>query len=386
MSSDWLAEAGAIGRELAATAIWHDGRCNWVGAIGEPWKPEHRALDATVYRGTAGVGLALAHVALATGDEPLSRTALGALRHAASARTPSDDGFHAGPAGVACALVRGAELLHAEELAAAAPRFADAARSARPRCCPDLVTGAAGALQGLLWLGRLEDAVACGEQLLAAAHVDAYGWSWPAGGGRRMCGVSHGVAGIGWALADLHDSTGDARFREAAAGAFAFERSWLDPRTGTWPDLRIPGQRRTGPRIVPEHSVATWCHGEAGIALSRLHASLGPDTDNDARIALAAIERFATPEADDLTLCHGLGGAIDVLLEAGRPHRSTAHELANSALHRNAPNPGWPCGALGEQPPGLYRGLAGIAWLMLRLHDAATPSPLVAIDGGVRRA
>jgi hypothetical protein len=36
----------------------------------------------------------------------------------------------------------------------------------------------------------------------------------------------------------------------------------------------------------------------------------------------------------------------------------------------------WPCGTTGETTPALFLGLSGIGWLLLRLHDPATPSPL----------
>jgi len=36
----------------------------------------------------------------------------------------------------------------------------------------------------------------------------------------------------------------------------------------------------------------------------------------------------------------------------------------------------WPCGPAGGTSPGLFRGLSGIAWWLLRLHDATIPSPL----------
>ncbi|MGH2969196.1 MAG: hypothetical protein ACRDK0_09045, partial [Solirubrobacteraceae bacterium] len=47
------------------------------------------------------------------------------------------------------------------------------------------------------------------------------------------------------------------------------------------------------------------------------------------------------------------------------------------ALERHAATgDGWPCGAAGGTTPGLMRGLSGIAWWFLRLHDDRTPSPL----------
>ena len=123
-----------------------------------------------------------------------------------------------------------------------------------PERCPDLIAGMAGSALGRLALADelgdprlVERARATGEILISRATVTSHGWSW-AGQGRRypaqLCGISHGAAGIGWALLELFAATGDDRFRAGATGAFAYERSWLDQSAGRWPDLRIRGQRR----------------------------------------------------------------------------------------------------------------------------------------------
>ncbi len=409
MSSEaaFLAAAESIGRRIVDDAVWEDGRCSWMGAVenaAEPWRPKYRALEASVYDGTAGVGLFLAQLADATGDAGVRRTAVGALRHAVgrvSALPPSArDGFHAGTLGIAWAAARSASLLDEDELHASARAIARGAwRPAGADRCPDVVQGAAGATIALLALAELldeppllEDAVATGEELIAGAIVTRHGWSWALPDRRHrqpLCGLSHGAAGIGLALLELFAATGDERFRAGAAGAFAYERSWLDADSGTWPDLRIGGQRRGARSRMASPAVGTWCHGEAGIALTRLRAIdvLGPEPyRREAELALDTTRRdlaAALPyEIGDLTLCHGAAGAADVLLSGaalGDPWRdaaSPAHELGCIALERYAAGDRWPCGAATGTTPGLFRGLSGIGWWLLRLHDAATPSPL----------
>jgi lantibiotic biosynthesis protein len=205
-------------------------------------------------------------------------------------------------------------------------------------------------------------------------------WSTPGQRYRRhLCGLSHGAGGIGWALIELFATTGDERFRKGAEGAFAYERSWLHEASGTWPDLRIGGQRRNA-RPAPSPVRATWSHGEAGIALTRLRAIgvLGPGAyEEEARIALDTTERHlvaALPyEIDDLTLSHGLSGAADVLLSGGR--HDAPRELGHVAVERYATS-GWPCGSGGGTTPALFRGTSGIGWWFLRLHQPARLSPL----------
>jgi lantibiotic modifying enzyme len=408
MSSDdhFLVAAYAIGRRIVADAVWHEGVCSWVGAVvdrTQPWRAEYRALGPNLYDGTAGVGLFLSQLAAVTGDVAVRRTAVGALRHAVSRAQilppTRRDGFHAGSLGVAWAAARAAALLHEEELRRSArtitgPPFG-------PDRCPDVIQGGAGSIVALLALAHaldepalLDDAVLTGDELIVRATVTRHGWSWalPDRGHRRhLCGLSHGAAGIGWALLELFAATGCERFRAGAIGAFAYERSWLDARSGTWPDLRIAGQRRGTRGRFASPAVGTWCHGEGGIALTRLRAIevLGAgDCRHDAESALATTHRELAEalryEIEDLTLCHGAAGAGDVLLCGGaalgapwRERAELATQLGYVALaRRNATGDEWPCGVAGGTAPGLFRGLSGIAWWLLRLQDPTIASPL----------
>jgi lantibiotic modifying enzyme len=411
MSSDdtFLTAAESIGRRIVADAVWHDGLCSWMGAAvdpEQPWRAEYRALEPNLYDGTAGVGLFLAHLAAVTGDADIRRTAVGALRHAV-ARAPAlplarRDGFHAGSLGIAWAVARAASLLDAEALRTSAWTVSVVARPrSGPIRCPDVIPGSAGSILALLALADefdetelVEEALTTGEELIGLATITRHGWSWAIPGRRyphHLCGLSHGAGGIGWALLELYAATGDERFRTGARGAFDYERSWLDARSGTWPDLRISGQRRGEARRIASPAVGTWCHGEGGIALTRLRAIevLGAEAyAHDAEVALETTRRDlagALPfEIEDVTLCHGRAGSAEVLLcgaaaLGGRwlDAASLARQLGCAALDRHvATGDEWPCDAGGGTTPGLFRGLSGIAWWFLRLHDRAIASPL----------
>ena len=410
MSSDglFLEAAAAIGRSIVADAVWHNDYCSWMGAVTRPSNStaEYHALDPSLYGGTAGVGLFLAQIANATGDRSFRRTAVGALRHATAPARQSPvsmgDGLHAGAVGLAWAAARAALLLEEEEMHARAVALSTQLDvPSGPDRCPDLITGMAGTALGLLALADelcdprlVEQAHATGEILISRATVTSHGWSWEIPARRdpvHLCGISHGAAGIGWALLELFAATGDDRFRVGATSAFAYERSWLDRSAGRWPDLRIRGQRRGALAPIDSGIAGTWCHGEAGIALTRLRAVavLGPGPHSgDAEIAVETTRRHladALPYAiDDLSLCHGLGGAADVLLDAADASNIDSHRVADVVTelghvmlgrYADAGRP-WACGTEGETTPGLFLGLSGIGWLFLRLHDPATPTPL----------
>jgi class II lanthipeptide synthase len=393
--SAYLAAASAIGQGIVEEAVWHDRRCTWIGATTdpkEPWRLKYRALGPRAYEGTAGVGLFLAQLAGATGEAAARRTAVGALRHAldrAPELPPIDrDGLYAGVIGVVLAVARAAIWLDEPELDSGARELmAASVLPAGTRRCPDVMMGSAGAIIGLIALAEIwgdreliHPALETGEQLLARATVTRNGWTWRRA---RVCGLAHGAGGIGWALLELFAATGAERFRAAATGAFAYERSWLDPTTGTWPDLRIPGQRRGKPRIADAPTSGVWCRGEAGIAQTRLRALALADADPERRDATYALDTtrrhvagLLDSEIVDLSLCHGAAGACDVLLSAAGP-TPEAVALGQLALERHfAGSEPWPCGVAGGTTPGLFLGHSGIGWWLLRLHDGRLPSPL----------
>jgi lantibiotic modifying enzyme len=262
------------------------------------------------------------------------------------------------------------------------------------------MTGAAGAVLALLSMGQdagpggLALATRLADHLLAAAARDGGAWSWRSVNGPReydLTGLSHGAAGIGLALAELGAATGTARFGEAARRAFAYEERWFDGRTGNWPDLRGFRKGRGRPRRrLP--CAEFWCHGAAGIALSRLRAGALLDEPRyllDARLGRdtvrAWLARMHAGGGANFSLCHGLAGnaeALRLLSESLEPpggsDRALVEDVARAGIERHsAGTEDWPCAAGGGPSPGLMLGLAGIGHFYLRLHDPATAAVLM---------
>jgi class II lanthipeptide synthase len=376
--SDWLDTADAIGRELCATAIWHEGRCNWVGALPEEgpggsvvmtWA----ALTPELYGGSSGVGLFLAELYAHTGDAAARDTAAAALRHALASPRPEAPGLYAGHLGIAVAAARAARLLDDQTLEPAIHSGGDGGF--------DLMAGEAGGVVALLILAAMTGdaalrgrAIAAGERLLddGRARRDELSWAAPMLPGRpHLTGLSHGASGAALALLELAAVTGEPAFADAAGRAFAYERRLYDPRAGNWPDLR-----NDPPGFAP-----FWCHGAPGIALARLRAAeLGmSQAGDDASRALATTRRAVTAELSaggNFSLCHGLAGNAEILLEGG--DHATAEEVAGTGIERYAHNGRpWPCGTISGVTPALFLGLAGIGRFYLRLHDPQLPSLLL---------
>jgi lantibiotic biosynthesis protein len=409
MSSDaspFLEAAARLGRDIVQSAIWFGGRCNWVGAVPLDASRTHgapttAALGPDLYGGTSGVALFLAEAGARLDDDRFRATALAAIGLALDLADPMDpeahDGLYTGPIGIVLAAARVAELQDADDVIARARTLLGVwSRDGTRSPSSDVMSGCSGTVLGLIALGELldepchvETATRLGDELIARAHARTAGWSWAAPGQRAMhdlCGYAHGAAGIGHALAELFAATGEARFREAAERAFDYERSWLDPRSGTWPDLR--GVARRSGRDAPAPAADSWCNGAPGIALSRLRATdlVGSAAlRHDAHLAIAACVRHLTElrAPEDFSLCHGAAGVADVLLEAADGPQDGLGDLAAELglrgieRHLDQGGPGFPGGVPQGETPCLMLGSAGIGLFYLRLSDRRVPSPLL---------
>ncbi len=401
----YLEAAVALGREVAAAAIWSGERCSWVGGMpdegpGGEIAMTYAAFGPDLYGGTAGVGLVLAELAVACEDAELRRTALGAVEQALGRveEIPPSWGLGAygGRLGIALAAAQVGSTLGEPALAERAGSVVAALDYRTEPLENDLIAGRAGGILALLSLRRLgveeatlERAVELGEDLLAAADRGQIGWSWPSPSfpqQRNLTGLSHGAAGIGLALLELHRAGGEDGFREAAEAAFAYERALFDPRARNWPDLR---QLSLGgwPEEVAPPCATLWCHGAPGIALARLRAcELGERNgcEQEARVALettAAVVKNQL-EGGNYSLCHGLAGNAEVLREGesllGQEASGLARSVADAGIERylGTGDP-WPLGVYEGQTDSLMLGRAGTAYFYLRLHDSKRPSLLL---------
>lgn len=377
-----LQRANEIGALLAQRAIrGADGSVTWLGFAFDHGSESIRleALGSDLYGGRAGVALFLAALHRVTGDAAMARLARAAIAPQAGEEPgrPLQEAAAgiAGAGGLLYAWTRVGAWLGDEGLLAAALRIAPLlgrglARGASPH---DVVEGDAGALLALLALHgetgaavALEAAVCCGERLLSAAEGDTQGLRWPSHPQRPAYpGFAHGASGIAHALARLHAATGDERY----AGAALRGLQWA---AGRYAQEQVVGLGRG------------WCHGAAGHALARMAAAplLGPG-DPPLAAALEGLSAPATSQVDHL--CCGTFGVTEALHRgATLPQFAPLRPLV--LQHARLPDDAAGRFAFAldhELPdaipnPGLFRGLSGIGYVLLRLggaHDL--PSPLL---------
>jgi type 2 lantibiotic biosynthesis protein LanM len=386
--SEMLAEACRIGDRLERLALRGPQDVNWLGlTMTSTRHAEVVPLELDLYDGMPGVVLFLAYLGALSGTERYT-----ALAHAACAtmrRTVRDNrddltwvGGFIGWGGILytlthlAALWRQPQLLdEAQEIVELLPALIDQDAQL------DVLSGAAGCLVPLLNLHEarpcqrtLAVAMQCGDRLLARAQPAGDGLCWPGPRLEPLAGFSHGAAGIAWALLTLFARTGEERFRTAARGGIAYERSLFCAEAGNWRDLRDPEHVR-----FP----TAWCHGAPGIGLARLCGM--PVLEDDgihADIATALQTTLATGFGFNHSLCHGDLGNLELLLQSGEPSwRDTAQRLAGAILD-DARQHGWRCGTPMEvESPGLMTGLAGIGYGLLRLAAPARVPSVLTLEG-----
>jgi type 2 lantibiotic biosynthesis protein LanM len=395
-----IAEADTVAAELASRAIRRGPGAAWIGVdwLGDSEVSQLIALGPDLYNGTAGIAVFLAAHAGVRQCDASRELALAAVAHlrkslrgrnrARMARALGTGGA-AGVGSIVYALAVMAQCLADRDL------LADA-RAAAALFTPDLISadkqldvagGNAGGILGLLRLfadtgcnDALDRAVKCGEHLIAQPRRGVVGrrsWSGPRAGSQPLNGMPHGAAGFAYALGSLAGATGREEFAQAAAECIAFENASYDGERNNWPDLRD----RAHPAWPSQ-----WCHGAAGIGLARIGmrrrgARNDKALEGDIQNALADSER-GWPNAVD-SLCCGTLGNVEFLYEAARAlGRDELAETASrrlSAVLQTAAAAGdyrWNSG-IRRFNLGLFRGLAGVGYTLLRRLDPSLPNVLI---------
>lgn len=356
--------------------------------LGAPDEPARMAADdVSLYNGDAGIAWTLAVLGRALGRAELTVLAGKASRRVlANVVALSGEGLLGGRAGA--------------RLAAYACGEAMPVDWGRP-IASDLTEGAAGVLLAQVRTGVRPDGRLV-QGLARSARAQDVGWSWterdesdPDAGERALCGLAHGASGVALALVEAAAATGT-RVGPAlalAVGGLAWENAWFDPARG-WPDLRTD---------TVDYPV-WWCHGGAGMTAVRLRllqlagrgvdlgmpltslqaqAHAGLDLCREHVRTAVAAAGDGMPPAAGLSLCHGLGGALDALVLGSEVTGSeelldlAAEGLAAAATVMGPDLLAWPCGTRQPGSASLFLGLAGVVLVAARIAwpQAGIPSP-----------
>lgn len=401
MRSAILAGARDAAEHIVEVAIRSGPGAAWIGLdwLGDSEVSQLVPLGFDLYNGAPGISLFLAAYANVTGDTVASKLSVEGLaplrshlKGANAARLARGLGLGgaSGLGSIVYALSAIGDLLGKDELLTDALRAAGLFTDeliAADRVF-DVIGGSAGGILGLLKVHRLSgdaDALArateCGRHLLLNRVRDDRNsgmWSGLGIGCRPLTGISHGAAGFGYALASLHQATGREDFAAAARDCIEFENRFFSAVHVNWPDLRQ--------EVCAQSWPCQWCYGAGGIGLARIATSRCGYHDSvtlraDIVHAVKCTER-AWPSSVD-TLCCGNLGNIEFLDEAGiflnnRDLRNEAEQrvLRIVAEAKRTGDYRWGGGEK-QFNLGLFRGLAGIGYTMLRRISPNIPNVLI---------
>ncbi len=149
----------------------------------------------------------------------------------------------------------------------------------------------------------LETAVRMGERIWESCDAMEAGRGWRLlEGAEPLAGMAHGNSGLILAFGHLLELTGDMRYAGRIEKLLAYENSLYE--NGNWKDLRHP----EGVRLCNN----AWCHGAAGILLSRLRLKQCgfPDGSGTVKRDIGRCKQIFLEEMEpeELCLCHGLTG------------------------------------------------------------------------------
>ena len=258
--------ARAVGDMLCRDALENEFCASWIGLaqVGPASFVVPPAIGCRFLRRPLGCSLFLAYLGALTGDLSYSKIARKSItlvrRHLDRGRAGGVPvrslGAFSGLGGIIYTLAHLAVLWEdaslideAKALAANVPALIEADRAL------DVIGGSAGAIAALEVLNRisasdhlLNAAVLCGERLLLQQqpHGMGVGWKTEIDSPQPLTGFSHGAAGMAWALLKLAAWSGEARFRESAESAIAYERSTFVAEEANWPDYRT-GREKSSP-------------------------------------------------------------------------------------------------------------------------------------------
>ncbi|PZE20042.1 type 2 lanthipeptide synthetase LanM family protein [Paenibacillus xerothermodurans] len=373
-------EARQIGFKLMEKAVYGKrDDVTWIGLSANyhgQWQVT--ALDRGLYNGVSGIALFYAYLYEVTRETDFREMAIKAAQMLCMTRVlPTDfaSAFHGNGSVVHTLCHLTALFGEREQWNGCIERHIDNITSTVTQdSYYDIMGGSAGVIQVMLnaheQLGSqkaLHAAEVYGDHLLECAVNTGSGWAWkPPGPHKPLGGFGHGAAGIAAALFRLRHATGREDYYAAAAGALAYDRSLYVQAEGRWADLRPGMQGCTAHRDA-------WCHGAAGIGLSRVLISrYVRDSGLAEEVETAVLATLRSGMGRSHSLCHGDLGNAELFLLAGEACNradwtALARTTAMAVLDEKRRSGKYHTGVARRiELPGMMLGLSGIGYQLLR--------------------
>ena len=393
--------ASKIALKICRDAIWNGNACNWISVSNEDYfgtpKTYAKALNLDFYSGTSGILFYLISVHKIFKDDILEETIKGTVNQILS-QIPSLSiygklGFHTGLSGIAFALISAGESFKNTSWTSQGLQLMDEIDNLDlAQQGLDVIDGAAGTIPLLIRYAEqfkrpqlLKIAEKLGNHLLEKAQMSTQGISWDTTGPQKqnLTGQAHGTSGIATGLLDLYVATKNEKYKEVALKALQYENHHFSHQHQNWADFRDFSQISGLTNTPPEASFnsCAWCHGAAGIALSRLRAFQvlnDSEMKKEAEIAIQkTIQELRLQAVESTSLCHGIAGNSDILITASqilnKPELMLKASESGDYMMKELINKHIPfTNGLHNthEIPDMMLGSAGVGYFFLRLYDA----------------
>ncbi len=383
--------AKKIGYRLAEQAIiGNRNDAAWIGLVTNyygQWQVS--SLDQSLYNGLSGIALFLAYLGKVTNEKDFTKLALQAVEtiiHSPIHSKSFCSAFY-GQASTLYTLAHFIALYGKQKTWDSYLNrvLTNIERNVSSDNFYDLLGGSAGIIHVLLNISEqfeneyaLHIAQMYGDHLLKNKVTTDKGVGWRDQVSQNlMGGFSHGTSGIAWALLRLHKLTSKQDYYETALEAIRYDRSLYDPNENNWLDLRCSEHKGSD-------FVAAWCHGAAGIGLSRvLYLAYLNDQLLLQEIETAVSTTLRSGMGRSHCLCHGDLGNAELFYMAGSILGRTewvrmAEAIGMNVIQERKQNGKYNTGVPRQiEIPGLFLGISGIGYQLLRLsHPQQVPSVL----------
>jgi hypothetical protein len=268
----------------------------------------------------------------------------------------------------------------------------------------EFLNGAAGSLLSLLHLYDrtnnekiLDKIFLYAEYILDSAHYGDKGIHWDRSPQviKSLCGFSHGASGIAIVFLELGRYFGNSAYYYIAEQAMKYESFYFDKEQKSWMDLRKmmfkENDEELYKKALLENNYAfftmpmmfnAWCHGAPGIGLVRLRANNLLKKEiykNELNTSIDAVLATSINKFNDrtsITLCHGTGGNLDLVIEARAEiddentfikMNSIVDNLISYITNRKCYASGYLSYSGKTEDLSMFIGNAGIGYFFLRL-------------------
>jgi hypothetical protein len=412
LKKDLLDEARRIGDWLLAEAETDENGMHWKTMTMDINQSISFTKSESIYSGVSGIVLFFLELFKQTQNRRYMDAAVEGIKWAVNycKKNPSNYyAFFTGRMGVSYTLLQMHKFTREKEYLENAIAAARGCKEALedPPGVDDLINGTSGTILGLLhlhaatgekWILEFIDCFT--RNLVDRAHHGPAGLYWDRSPQQvsGLCGFSHGAAGIGFVFLELAHYFQNEAFYFIARQAFLYERYFFNQakKHKNWPDLRkgiyTDDDYQEHQKAFLEGNMDfftrgsdmnAWCHGAAGIGLSRLRAWQLLETPFYKTEVQIAVDKTILTDIESsnhnplFILCHGSGGNAELFIYAyqilrDKKYLSMAEKIALNALayheKHNHYLAGYRAPGAGEDR-SLFMGSAGIGYFLLRVAD-----------------